>query len=150
MEETMKGKIVLFSLVLLVLAMGAVSYAGDTTLTKGISYDKWITINLEKDGLAVQEIIFKTDTEAKTGRFGMGVTRGPYATFVIVNNSSHDMEYGIAIALFDKDHNLITAADFSQVGKLDPGERNESDIVFGPVNMRYREASYFKIVLEAK
>jgi hypothetical protein len=150
MEETMKSKIVLFSLVFLFLAIGAVSYAGDITITKGISFDKWITLNLEKDGLVVQEIIFKTDTESKTGRFGLGVTRGPYATFSIVNNSGHDMEYGVAIALFDKDHNLITAGDFAQVGKLDAGERNESDIVFGPVNMRYREASYFKIVLEAK
>ncbi len=146
----MKSKIILFSLVFLFLAMGAVSYAGDATLTKGISYDKWITLNLEKDGLVVQEIIFKTDTEAKTGRFGLGVTRGPYATFVIVNNTSHDMEYGIALAMFDKDNRLITAADFAQVGTLDPGERKENDVVFGPVNMRYREASYFKIVLEVK
>ncbi len=80
----------------------------------------------------------------------MGVTRGPYATFAIVNNSGHDMEYGVAVALFDKDNRLITAADFSQVGSLDPGERKEQDIVFGPVNMRYKEATYFKIVLEAK
>ena len=80
----------------------------------------------------------------------MGVTRGPYATFVIVNNSGHDIEYGVAIALFDKDHTLITASDFAQVGNLDSGERNEYDVVFGPVNMRYKEASYFKIVLEAK
>ncbi|MBN2223730.1 MAG: hypothetical protein JW765_03550 [Deltaproteobacteria bacterium] len=146
----MKGKIILFSLAFLLLVMGAVSYAGDAALTKGISYDKWITLNLEKDGLVVREIIFKTDTEAKTGRFGLGVTRGPYATFVIVNNSGHDMEYGVAVALFDKNHTLITASDFAQVGKLDSGERNEYDIVFGPVNMRYKEASYFKIVLEAK
>ena len=68
----MKGKIILFSLVFLLLAIGAVSYAGDVALTKGISYDKWITLNLEKDGLVVREIIFKTDTEAKTGRFGLG------------------------------------------------------------------------------
>jgi len=150
MEVIMKGKIILFSLVFLLLTISAVSYAGDISLTKGISYDKWITLNLEKEGLVVREIIFKTDTEAKTGRFGLGVTRGPYATFVIVNNSGHDMEYGIALALFDKDHNLITASDFAQVGTLDAGERNEYDVVFGPVNMRYREASYFKIVLEAK
>jgi hypothetical protein len=150
MEVTMKGKFILFSLVLLLLATSAVTYAGDISLTKSMSYDKWITLNLEKDGLVVREIIFKTDTEAKTGRFGLGVTRGPYATFVIVNNTGHDMEYGVAVALFDKNHNLITAADFAQVGTLDAGERKENDIVFGPVNMRYREAAYFKIVLEAK
>lgn len=146
----MKRKIVLFSLVISFVIMGAVCYAGDIAITKGISYDKWITLNLEKDGLIIKEISFKTDTEAKTGRFGLGVTRGPYATFVIVNNTGHDMEYGVAVALFDKDNRLITAADFAQVGTLDPGERQENDIVFGPVNLRYREASYFKIVLEAK
>lgn len=146
----MKSKIVLFALVFSFVILGAVCYAGDIAITKGISYDKWITLNLEKDGLVVKEINFKTDTEAKTGRFGLGVTRGPYATFVIVNNSGHDMEYGVAVALFDKDNRLITAADFAQVGTLDPGERQENDIVFGPVNLRYREASYFKIVLEAK
>lgn len=146
----MKRKIVLLTLVLSFLITSAVCYAGDIAITKGISYDKWITLNLEKDGLVIKEVIFKSDTEAKTGRFGLGVTRGPYMTFVIVNNSGHDMEYGVAVALFDKDHVLITAADFAQVGTLDAGERNENDIVFGPVNMRYREASYFKIVLEAK
>jgi hypothetical protein len=150
MEDTMKRKFVLFFLLFLLLILGTVSYAGDAALTKSISFDKWITLNLEKDGLVVKEIIFKSDTEAKTGRFGVGVTRGPYATFVIVNNSGHDMEYGIAIALFDKDHTLITAADFAQVGELDGGERKEQDIIFGPVNMRYKEATYFKIVLEAK
>jgi hypothetical protein len=150
MEETMKRKFVLFSLVFSFLVMSAVCYAGDISITKGISYDKWITLNLEKEGLVVKEVIFQSDTEAKTGRFGLGVTRGPYMTFVIVNNSGHDMEYGVAVALFDKDHVLITAADFAQVGTLDAGERNENDIVFGPVNLRYKEASYFKIVLEAK
>lgn len=146
----MKRKIVLVTLVLSFLITSAVCYAGDISITKSMSYDKWITLNLEKEGLVVKEVIFKSDTEAKTGRFGLGVTRGPYMTFVIVNNSGHDMEYGVAVALFDKDHVLITAADFAQVGTLDAGERNENDIVFGPVNMRYREASYFKIVLEAK
>jgi len=146
----MKKKILLFSLIFLLLTIGAASYAGDIATTKSISYDKWITINLEKEGLVVKEVKFNTDTEAKTGRFGAGVTRGPYMTFVIVNNTTHDAEYGVAIALFDKDHTLITAADFSQVGDLDAGERQEHDVVFGPVNMRYKEASYFKIVLEAK
>jgi hypothetical protein len=150
MEETMKTKIVLFSLAFSLLVMGTVCYAGDIAITKGMSYDKWITLNLEKDGLIVKEVIFQSDTEAKTGRFGLGVTRGPYMTFVIVNNTGHDMEYGIAVAVFDKNNILITAADFAQVGTLDAGERKENDIVFGPVNMRYKEASYFKIVLEAK
>jgi len=146
----MNRKIILLFLVFSFAVMSAVCYAGDVSITRSMSYDKWITLNLEKEGLVIKEVIFQTDTEAKTGRFGLGVTRGPYMTFVIVNNTGHDMEYGVAVALFDKDHNLITAGDFAQVGTLDAGERNENDIVFGPVNMRYREASYFKIVLEAK
>ena len=145
----MKRKIVLFSFVLLLLA-AALAYAGDNTVTRTITYDKWISLNLSQEGLVITNIIFKTDTEAKTGRFGLGVTRGPYATFSIVNNSGHDMEYGVAIALFDKDNRLITAADYAQVGKLNPGENKDEDVVFGPVNLRYTEASYFKIVLEAK
>jgi hypothetical protein len=146
----MNKKIVMLPLLLALLLVAAAAFAGDASLTRSISYDKWITINLTREGLSVTDIIFKTDTEAKTGRFGLGVTRGPYATFAIVNNSGHDMEYGVAVALFDKNNNLITAGDFSQVGKLNPGERKEEDIVFGPVNLRYKEATYFKIVLEAK
>jgi hypothetical protein len=149
MEETMKKAMFLFALIILVVSAAFV-YAGDATTTVTMSYDKWITLNLEKEGLVITEINFKSDTEAKTGRFGLGVTRGPYATIEIINKSSHDMEYGVAVALFDKDHKLITAADFAQVGKLDAGERKEQDIVFGPVNARYKEATYFKITLEAK
>ena len=146
----MKKKTLLFALALFIMTASAVCYAGDNTLTRTITYDKWIAINLSQEGLVVTNIIFKTDTEAKTGRFGLGVTRGPYATFSIVNNSGHDMEYGIAVALFDKDNRLITAADYAQVGKLNPGENKDEDIVFGPVNLRYAQATYFKIVLEAK
>jgi hypothetical protein len=151
MEEIMKRSALICCLIVMILTIAAVGQAGDVAITKSMSYDKWMTINLEREGLVVTDIIFRTgDTEAKTGRFGLGVTRGPYCTFAIVNNSGHDMEYGVAVALFDKDNRLITASDFAQVGKLDAGERKENDIVFGPVNMRYREATYFKIVLEAK
>ncbi len=147
----MNKKIVMLPLLLtLLLAVAVAAFAGDASLTRSISFDKWMTINLTREGLTVTDIIFKTDTEAKTGRFGLGVTRGPYATFSIVNNSGHDMEYGVAIALFDKNNNLITAADYAQVGKLNPAESKQEDVVFGPVNLRYTEATYFKIVLEAK
>jgi hypothetical protein len=147
----MKSKVILFSLLVALLFAAGSALAGDAALTKNISFDKWITINLEKDGLVIKEIRFNTgDTETKSSHFLAGYTKGPYATFEIYNNTSHDMEYGIAIALFDKDHTLITASDYAQVGKLDPGERKEDNIIFGPVNMRYREATYFKIVLEAK
>jgi hypothetical protein len=147
----MKTKIILFTLFVALLFTAGSALAGDASLTKNITFDSWITINLEKDGLIIKEIRFSTtDTETKSSHFFGGYSKGPYATYEIYNNTSHDMEYGIAIALFDKNHTLITASDYTQIGKLNPGEHKEDNIIFGPVNMRYREATYFKIVLEAK
>ncbi len=42
----MKGKFILLTLVILLLAVSAVSYAGDISLTKGITYYKCITQNM--------------------------------------------------------------------------------------------------------
>jgi len=116
--------------------------------SKTLNLEKWETVDLEVDGLVLKEVRFTTDTKGTTGRFGLSATSGPYMTFVIYNNTAHEIDYGIAVALFDKNGMLVTAGSFSHTGELDPGERHEGTIVFGEVNRRYTEAVKYQLVLE--
>jgi len=116
--------------------------------SKSLTMEKWETVDLEADGLVLKEVRFTTDTKGTTGRFGLSATTGPYMTFVVYNNTAHDVDYGLAVAVFDKNGKLITAGSFSHTGELDPGERHEGSIVFGEVNRRYTEAVKYQIVLE--
>ena len=143
-----KSTMLLFILSLsLVFAVSA--YAQRTvSQTHTFALEKWITINLNVEGISVKEIRFYNDTKTTGGTFGINPTSGPYMNFVVYNDTHHEVDYGIAVALFDKKHNLITAESYTHPGSFDPGERHEGTIIFGPVNRRYHEASYFKIVLE--
>ena len=116
--------------------------------SKSLTLERWETVDLEVDGLVLKEVRFTTDTKGTTGRFGLSATSGPYMTFVMYNNTAHEIDYGIAVALFDKNGKLVTAGNFSHTGELDPGERHEGTIVFGEVNRRYSEAVKYQIVLE--
>lgn len=127
----------------------ATSAWGETVAkTKSLTMEKWETVDLDVDGLVLKEVRFTTDTKGTTGRFGLSATSGPYMTFVMYNNTAHEIDYGIAVALFDKNGRLVTAGSFSHTGELDPGERHEGTIVFGEVNRRFTEAVKYQIVLE--
>jgi hypothetical protein len=147
----MKGKRIL--LIVLILSIALVSAINahaqrNVTQTHTFAIEKWTTLNLAIEGISIKEIRFFSDTKTTGGAFGINPTRGPYLKFIIYNDSYHEIDYGVAIALFDKKHKLITAGSFAHPGDLDPGERYEGTIVFGPVNRRYHETSYFKIALE--
>jgi hypothetical protein len=146
MTKKKRAVLVLISILLIVPAVFA--YAVTVSATHTFFLEKWITIDLAAEGLLIKDIRFTSDTKATTGRFGLSATRGPYVDFVIYNNSGYEMDYGVSIALFDKDGNLITANSYSHTGELEPGERHEGTIVFGEVHARYFEAKKFKIVLE--
>jgi hypothetical protein len=136
---------VIFCLVVL----SATCALGETVAkSKTLTMEKWETVDLEVDGLVLKEVRFTTDTKGTTGRFGLSATSGPYMTFVMYNNTAHEIDYGIAVALFDKNGKLITAGSFSHTGELDPGERHEGTIVFGEVNRRFSEAYKYQIVVE--
>ena len=147
----MKGKrILLLVLVLSIALVSAVNAHAQRNVaqTHTFAMEKWITLNLSVEGVSIKEVRFFSDTKTTGGAFGINPTRGPYLQFVIYNDAYHEIDYGVAVALFDKKHKLITAGNFTHPGDLDPGERYEGTIVFGPVNRRYHEASYFKIALE--
>jgi len=137
-------------LVIFCLVIIPATYALGETISKSksLTMEKWETVDLEVDGLVLKEVRFTTDTKGTTGRFGLSATSGPYMSFVVYNNTAHEIDYGIAVALFDKNGKLITAGSFSHTGELDPGERHEGTIVFGEVNRRYTEATKYQIVLE--
>lgn len=125
------------------------SVLGETVAkTENLTMEKWETVDLDVDGLVLKEVRFTTDTKGTTGRFGLSATSGPYMTFVMYNNTAHEIDYGIVVALFDKNGRLVTAGSFSHTGELDPGERHEGTIVFGEVNHRFTEAVKYQIVLE--
>ncbi len=145
-----RKKILLIVLILSIALVSAMdAYAQrNVSQTHTFTLEKWTTLNLTIEGISIKEIRFFGDTKATGGAFGLSPTRGPYLKFIIYNDSYHEIDYGVAIALFDNKHKLITASDYAHPGKLDPGERHEGTIVFGPVNRRYHETSYFKIALE--
>jgi len=138
------------ALAILFLVVFPATHARGETVSKSVSLtmEKWETVDLEVDGLVLKEIRFTTDTKGTTGRFGLSATSGPYMTFIVYNNTAHEIDYGIAVAVFDKNGKLITAGSFSHTGELDPGERHEGSIVFGEVNRRYTEAVKYQIVME--
>jgi hypothetical protein len=153
--DLQKGRIMKYLHLIVVLAVVCLvvfpaTYAQGETVSKSesLNLEKWETVDLEVDGLVLKEVRFTTDTKGTTGRFGLSATSGPYMTFIIYNNTAHEIDYGIAVALFDKNGKLITAGSFSHTGDLDPGERHEGTIVFGEVNRRYSEAVKYQLVLE--
>lgn len=123
-------------------------YANSVSQTGNFMLDRWTKIDLESGGLVISEIRFTTETKATTGPFGLSTARGPYMSFVVYNDSGYDLDYGISVALFDRNGNLTTANSYSHPGNIKPGERHEGVIIFGEVNRRYHEATKFKIVLE--
>ncbi|MBN1572222.1 MAG: hypothetical protein JW984_03380 [Deltaproteobacteria bacterium] len=143
-------KILLLLFILSIALVTAVNaYAQRTaSQTHTFALEKWITINLSVEGISVKELRFFNDTKTTGGTFGINPTSGPYMNFVVYNDAYHEVDYGIAVALFDKKNNLITAESYTHPGEIDAGERHEGTIIFGPVNRRYHEASYFKIALE--
>lgn len=149
--ERMKGRKILLLLFILSISLAwAINAYAQRTVTQTHSFvlEKWTTINLSVEGVSIKELRFYNETKATGGTFGINPTRGPYMNFIVYNDSHYAMDYGVAVALFDKKHKLITAESYTHPGDIDPGERHEGTIVFGPVNRRYIETSYFKIVLE--
>ena len=123
-------------------------YANSVSQTGNFILDRWTKVDLESGGIILREIRFTTETKATTGPFGMSTARGPYMSFVVYNDSGYELDYGISVALFDRNGNLTTANSYSHPGTIKPGERHEGAIVFGEVNKRYHESTKFKIVLE--
>jgi hypothetical protein len=147
---TMRYPYLMAVLALICLVTIPAAHALGETASKSetLTMERWETIDLEADGLVIKEVRFTTDTKGTTGRFGLSATSGPYMTFVVYNNTAHEIDYGVAVAVFDRNGRLITAGNYSHTGELDPGERHEGTIVFGEVNRRYSEAYKYQIVLE--
>jgi hypothetical protein len=139
---------VVVAVICLIVFPATYAWGETASKSKSLTMEKWETVDLEADGLVLKEVRFTTDIKGTTGRFGLSATSGPYMSFVVYNNTAHDIDYGIAVAVFDKNGKLITAGSFSHTGELDPGERHEGTIVFGEVNRRFTEAVKYQIVLE--
>ncbi|MBN1883598.1 MAG: hypothetical protein JW885_15630 [Deltaproteobacteria bacterium] len=136
------------ALICLVALPATYAWGETVSKSKSLTMEKWETIDMEVGGLVLKEVRFTTDTKGTTGRFGLSATSGPYMTFVVYNNTAHEIDYGIAVALFDKNGKLVTAGSFSHTGELDPGERHEGTIVFGEVNRCFTEAVKYQVVME--
>lgn len=75
---------------------------------------------------------------------------GPSLVFDVRNDGKEPRDFAVAVALFDKQGQLVGVGTQSHTGKLDPGETNEMKVVLKDVNQDVARAATLFVSLETQ
>ena len=130
------------------LAVGYLATLHAATVSKKITWanEQWIPVNLTSEGIQLKDVRFAVEGGIHWNPLRAGV--GPQAFVNLQNTSDHEMHLAVAIALFDKDGNLLGATEASHIGSLDPQEKAEMKLTFREVKRQFFEATTAQIALE--
>ena len=109
--------------------------------------DRWIPVALEVDGVVIEKIKFSSPPKIRKL-----ITKHDKPNWVkvkVVNTGPHKADAGVAVALFDKEGNLLAAGNSgTSIGALRPGEKHNFKIHFVGVFRELDKAKYVIIALE--
>ena len=109
-------------------------------------------MNLSVDGLNVSQIFFDKRV-IDSGVFGFlkGAEFGTRAQLKVTNTSSFPKVPGFAVAVLDKDGNLLgVASGGTKIGTLKPGATETFDLNFTQVHERLSKGDRFLIAVELR
>ncbi len=75
---------------------------------------------------------------------------GPSLVFDVRNDGKEPRDFAVAVALFDRQGQLLGAGTQSHTGKLDPGESHEMKVVLKDVNQDVARAATLIVSLETR
>ena len=131
--------------VLLALLLAAFSLA--ETQSKQVDFEsgKWIEVGVESEGVEITEI--RVSLEGGINFNPLRAGKGPQCIVSLRNNSRHESDLAVGLAVFDLDGKLIGATE-SGTPSLDPGEEKEITLTFREVKRKLYDAKTIHIVLE--
>jgi hypothetical protein len=125
------------------------SYA---SVTLPFDWDRIIPMNLNVDGLKVEQIFFnKRVVDSGFFRFMKGAEFGTRAQLKVTNTSSFPKVPGFAVAVLDKDGNLLgVASGGTKIGTISPGTTETFDLNFTQVHERLSKGDHFLLAIELR
>ena len=130
---------------LVAMAVARLAFAGQVTKKFAIAPGNVQPIEVEVDGIRVNQIVFADKMEAP-GLFSKGGTK---AKIRVDNDTQRDCEVGIAVVFFDASGNIVAAGTGgTKVGSLKKGERDTHTIDFDYVFRNASKAKTFVVTLE--
>ena len=131
--------------VLLALSLATFSLA--ETHSKQVAFENGqrIEVGVESEGVEITDIRFRLEGGINFNPLRAG--RGPQCLVSLRNNSRHELDLAVGLAVFDADGNLLGATE-SGTPSLDPGEEKEITMTFREVKRKLYNAKTVHIVLE--
>ena len=133
---------------LAVLAMATPCFAGLKSVKVPFVKNEWAEVALTQEGIHVLNYRISLATNVSMNPLKVGA--GPAMFFNVKNEGSAATDFALAVALFDKNGNLVGAASGSHAGKLDAGESKEIKVIFRDVNESVSDASQVQVTLETR
>ena len=131
----------------LLLALPLATLSSSQTHSKQVAFEngKWIGVGVESEGVEITDIRFSLEGGINFNPLRAG--KGPQCIVSLRNNSRHESDLAVGLAVFDADGNLIGATE-SGTPSLDPGEEKEITMTFREVKRKLYNAKTVHIVLE--
>ena len=133
---------------LAVLAMPAPCLAGLKSVKVPFVKNEWTDVAITQEGIHLLNYRISLATNVSMNPLKIGA--GPAMFFNVKNEGSAATDFAIAVALFDKNGNLVGAASGSHAGKLDAGESKEIKIIFRDVNESVSDATEVQVTVETR
>jgi hypothetical protein len=113
------------------------------------NWDRLIPLNFEVDGLKVNSVFFN-NRELKSGWI-KDATFGTRAQVEVTNTAKFDRIPGFAVAVFDKDGNLLgVASGGTKLGVVKAGTTETFDLNFTQVKERLPRGDHFVLSVELR
>ena len=140
--------VLLDSLALLAFATASPSFAGLKSVKVPFVKNEWVDVALTQEGIHVVNYRISLATNVSMNPLKVGA--GPAMFFNVKNEGSAPSDFAVAVALFDKEGDLVGAATGSHAGKLEPGESKEIKIIFRDVNEKLSDAMTAQVSVETR
>ena len=130
------------------LAMSAPLHAGLKSAKVPFVKNEWTDVGLTQEGIHVLNYRISLATNVSMNPLKVGA--GPAIFFNVKNEGTAATDFSLAVALFDKEGNLVGAASGSHAGKLEPGESKEVKLIFRDVNQSVSDAITAHVTVETR
>ncbi len=122
--------------------------ASADTVSKKVRFDgsETVTVSLSAEGIEVTSIRFSVEGGVKLNPFKTG--RGPQAFLAVTNTGTREMDFALAVVLYDEKGAVIAASESNHLGDLEPGETGQIDVMFRYVKRKVYSAKTVEVVLE--
>lgn len=107
-----------------------------------------VAVALAAEGLEVLNVRFSVESGTNLNPFTFKAGKGPQAFFTVRNHGTRALDFGMAVALYNEQGELIAAAESSHLGEMDPGDQAEMMVMFRFVKRKIFAAKTIEIVLE--